>query len=344
MQTNTSLTRHHRRTGITRTYGITAVLLIFYALHLLYAPRASAQQSGLSISPALFELVINPGESKTTTIAVKNTTGMPINVQASARPIALPAGLSPSEGSSQHLYDATSWIQFDAQEFTLKANELKNVRVTVTSSSQDTPGGHYATIVFTPKQSPLAPQQHSALITAEVGSTAFITLKGDLEEAATVTPQGSTNRFDSFGPLRAEYNLINTGNTHTAWHGEFIVTDLRGKQVARQKVDSRLSLPGTTTKVSLRWGSRLMLNRYRIKPEIYFGSSTKPLEAASMTVWVIPVLPAGAGLITMLAIVIFMRYTHGRWNAAWTALKTGSLPKKRFKNLRRTDRGIDRPE
>lgn len=289
------------------------------------AQEATQPKAGLAISPAIFEAVLEPGVAQAQVVKIGNITDFPLPIKVHARSFAPLDDARLADGVDTSVFDASEWFSFDESEFILQPREQREVAVTVAPPTNAEPGGHYATVLFTPLIPDGALGANSTFLASEVGALAFMIVRGDIAESAKILPPSDPPTLLHFGPIETAFEVENSGSVHIMPSGAFRIKDMFGREVAYEQIRPRIVLPGTIQPFKLRWGSAWMLNRYDITPEFNFGTPTQQLSADPITVWVVPWVPITIGFVLLFFLLWFWWRTHSRWAKAWRIIRGKSF-------------------
>src|SRR5690606_31726070 len=134
---------------------------------------AHAQQAGLAVGPAIFEVSLEPGVAHAQKIRLKNLAPTALPVTVRAQPLQPQPDVRLTEDFETSTFDASQWFSFDESDIILRPGEERTVTVTIEPPATAEPGGHYATILFTPLAVRGGVPSSSTHLASEVGSQAF---------------------------------------------------------------------------------------------------------------------------------------------------------------------------
>lgn len=287
------------------------VLIVSVLLAVLVPAVASAKElprTALTVSPAITEWLVAPGQVARKKVMVVNTTRKPLPVSLLVRPLRLQESDYSNVADSLR-YDASSWLGATEGDFILKPGKAREVTLTLSVPKDAPPGGHYATAYF--RQ--LRPAG-TAGAQAQVGTLVFITVKGKIEKR--LDGESLDARW-SGGTLGITARLRNAGNVHEMPEGTFVILDWRGKEVGKVPLPQGMVMPRTvrTFEAAL---ERLGYGAYTIKPQLSYGG--KPVALPSVTVWAVPwKILLGVGFVALVG--WFGVYAiRDRWRRAFSAL------------------------
>lgn len=276
---------------------------IFYLSSFIFVQaQDQPRQSALGVSPAIFELVLDPSEEKTTKVTVLNIINFPLPVKASVKSFLVEEEI-PAE--AKEIFDASSWIKVDPADFILQPRENKEINITISPPKKAEPGGHYATIYFQPlvPVEVLSPQ--TAYVVARVGVLAFLIVKGEIIEKASIGNL-QTADFQQFGPLEFKISFKNEGNIHLLASGSLGIWDWWGKEVAKLDFKPTMVLPKTSQELTDVWPKKYLLGKFSAQAKLVYGSENKASESQRIEFWVVPWIPILVLIWVLTCFVIFL--------------------------------------
>lgn len=298
---------------------------IFYLLFFIFAAPVSAEeaprQSALGVSPAVLEEVLGPGEEKKLKIRVFNVTNFPLPIKGSVK------NFTPNEEISEEakrIFDASTWFKIDPADFILQPQENKEITVTILPPKEAEPGGHYATIYFQPllPVEVLSPQ--TAYVAARVGVLAFLIVKGEITEKASLTDL-TVPALQQFGPVNFKLGVKNEGNVHLLPAGQVTVWDWRGREVAKLPLTPSQVLPQTTKEFKFVWPKKYLLGRFRAQAQISYGAPQASASSSLREFWVVPWVPLSLVVFLLTGFGTFFILVRKRLRLALTVLLHGSV-------------------
>lgn len=306
-----------------------AVAAVGLALLSVPAPRVAAQSAnngqgnGLKIAPVRTDLTIEKGGSRQVSLFVENITAFPLTVSGikndfiaaddeSGEPrIILNEDESAPGNSFKKLVGALPTL-------TLKPNERREVRVTLSVPKDASSGGYYGAIRFAPGDSK---NDSNVSLTASVGSIFLVRVPGNVTERLQVesfgvaNTDGVTNSLFDSGPVTVVTRFKNLGNIHLQPFGRVVVKDFKGKVVHEFEINDvqpRGSvLPGSIRKYENKEDDKkqkLLANkafgRYTVEGSFGYGSDGE-LILAKKTFYIIP-FKLIAAVLFVIAFLIFV--------------------------------------
>ena len=221
---------------------------VLFILSLLWLGQAgvsaqdSSQDKGITISPVRFEFDIKPGETKTNTIKLINSTSTDKTIYLYMRNF-ISDGVSgtPLFITEQLPFTASlkDWITLSSSEILVKKVEPDNSNITqltftVTVPANAEPGGHYAGIIATlvkPGETIDAGEGKIAF-KDERAAIILINVEGEVSRSLSVDKFYATDNFTREKPMQRVFEwmpvgflteLRNTGNSHTVPVGNIII-------------------------------------------------------------------------------------------------------------------------
>lgn len=210
----------------------TSLLLIFLILLLSLSPSFAAipnQAQGLTISPPLFDLNLEPGKSYNEQIKLNNPTTniiemYPIarNFTASDDESGTPTIESPDQSAT---YGLATWITFDQPKIVLTPDQEVTFKYTIKVPTDAEPGGHYASVLFA-SQPPTPDKNVSQVALASmVGSLILGKVSGAITEDASLREFTTSKYINLKPPVDFTLRIANSGNVHVKPIGEILVSN-----------------------------------------------------------------------------------------------------------------------
>ena len=275
---------------------------------------------GMTISPALIERDISPGEVLTLSFEINNND-----------PEALDAYLStvdftgdPQEGGSPRFYQDSlptafsSWIKLSVEKVLLTSGGRKEVTFTITVPEDAEPGGHYGAIVVSREN----PGQEEGLVvgaTAQIGTLLLTKVAGEaIEKGQSIS--FTTNRgWYEQSPVVFEIRFENTGNVHTKPTGVIEIFNTVGVKEKVLQINPGFGsvLPKSIRLFEVEWDVGRWLNiiprmgKYRAEGLLSYGLPSTTEKLGTVTFWLIPyrflAKVAGVVFVSLLIIWLFLR-------------------------------------
>lgn len=298
----------HRDTHFTPT-----VILVGCAVAAL-APFSAvrADNSGITVTPAVIDEHGLPNDMFNYTLTVTNNTGQLQNVFASVYELT-------SDGKQAFVDPAMSdrsalladWISVSRGAMPFKPGETKKISVGVTINPYATAGEYHAVIAFVTGGTRDEAEQHlngapQVLVNFAVASTA--------KEILQLVSFGPERRFNSGFPIHISYAIKNTGDVPSSPAGELIFYDRIGHEVGSTPVnpDGKLIAPGETQAFTADYNGTSM-GQYKVGLQATYGPQNAQLADTALF-WVLPWQKLAAIFgIFFAGVILFAMFLHRRY-------------------------------
>lgn len=218
------------------------------------------------------------------------------------------------------IYDASAWFTVDPADFILQPNQVKDISITILPPAAATPGGHYATVYFQPLIPTEALSPNTAYLSARVGVLAFLIVKGNITEQASLAKL-SVPRVQQFGPVHLKLPLTNSGNVHLLPEGKVVIRDYHGQTIQTLPLSTGLILPKTVKTYEIQWDNHGKLGYFTAQAQLTYGADKQSLQTTKVGFWILPWLPGAIIGVLITTITWFVLRTRHRWSAAWKVLR-----------------------
>lgn len=290
---------------------ITSATFILVAPWFAHAQeQEQPNKSALAVSPAILEMILEPGGTNETKVIVINITNFPIPIKAMVRNFIPNEPIFDKSEETEKILDASSWFTVEPADFILQPLEEKDITITVNTPFEAEPGGHYATVFF----QPLIPQEfisaRNTNLMARVGVLNFLIVKGDIIEQASIT-NFFTQKLKQFGSIDFTLSFKNEGNIHIMPSGEITIKNFRGEEVTRIPIEPSLILPKTEKGLKAVWDKGFIFGYFTAQASSVYGSENIRLNTNEIGFWVVPWVPILiiTTLLTVIAI-LFILYRY----------------------------------
>ncbi len=290
------------------------------------------------IPPSIEFIDVSPGEAVTTKVKLFNETAAAVTLYPSrANFTALDETGTPNiQPESEE--DLAGWLALDPGPFTIQPGERLEIPVEVKVPADAAPGGHFATILFSP-QPPSAVQGGQLAIGQKIGTLVLVRVKGIINESGSIVEFGidSAQRMFTRLPIDFLLRFKNSGNVHLRPNGTVTIRNLIGGTSATVPVNSGLGavLPLSTRKFETSWARQpgstttggffqeigrewenFALGPYTASVDLNFGSSNDKSDQATVRFWVVPwrlLLVGAIVLVLLILLIIFLIRRYNRW-------------------------------
>jgi len=173
------------------------------------------------------------------------------------------------------------------------------------------PGGHYAVVFYSPTEkavvgSTSATPEGQAGISPNVGTLTYITVSGDITEAARVTRM-AVPKLSEFGPIDLETEIENSSDVHIKPIGTIRIYNAFGQLKTTLKLDEANIFPTASRVFKNTWSRKWGLGKYKALLEANYGDQGQLLTAA-VFFWIIPWRAILIALLTIVLIVLLIAY------------------------------------
>lgn len=287
---------------------ITLISLIsFFGPYPTYA-QTTVQSSAIAVSPAIYEKILDPGETAVQEVIVINQLDLPVPIKT--QPSSFMLNETVIEGTNEkdrQRFDSSRWIAMDPSEFILDAKGIKKVKVIIYTPQDADPGGHYNTVYFNPVLDNQIFQQKAPIQTARVGLLSFYTVKGNINYDLKLKNL-KTNYVNIFSDIDIFYTLDNKGNTHISPSTSLTIQNIFTKKVYTIKDKPFLVLPNTTRDIKTNWDSRMKFGIFKAKLNVNYAQNNKA-QNKELIFAIIPiyVIIATLGTLTIFYLFFILR-------------------------------------
>lgn len=305
---------------------VSCFLLGICFLFLAVPSTVLAQESlGISITPALFQMNLTPGQSWTGQLKVINPNPYEITYYASVvnfqaanekgQPKFVPiVDEDPNASGSSLAY----WIDITQEPIVLAAEKSVNLPFSITVPDSASPGGHYAAILIGQKP-PKAEGITQTSVSSFVSSLLFVRIAGDVHEEGFIREFSTGDAW--YQAQEAEFNLKfeNVSNVHLRPVGEIAIYNMWGKERGTIDINHTAGfgnvLPGTVRDFSFRWDgedSVFDIGRYHAELTLQYGEDGHKNIDSTLNFWVVP-LKSTLGILGGFGALIFLTVFLIRW-------------------------------
>jgi hypothetical protein len=283
--------------------------------------QVDAQGTALSVTvtPPLIQLAIGPGETWSSSLKIVNNN--PYDVTYYAEVVNFEAKGEDGTGDFIPLIDEgidarhnsfslASWITISADPITVPRGSSAEVPFTVSVPISAEPGGHSAAILVGTRPTPRTDGGPSLRISSYVSSLLFVKIRGETVE------RGAIREFVTDKTLyeepRADFSLRfeNRGNVHVQPQGDVTIYNMWGKKRGHVAINQKTSfgnvLPNSIRKFHFSWEAKdsyFDIGMYSAVATLAYGEGGKQNISATTYFWVVPLVPVG---IVVISLLLFM--------------------------------------
>lgn len=287
--------------------GISAVL---FATLISFTAIAQTQvnQISISVSPTVFELSANPGDSLFEQFRIVNGTDQdlvlsttPKNFTASGEE----GGVDLTEEETG--FSLASWITVDPVDIVIPARGSKIFKFSIDVPISAEPGGHFGSVIV--KTEGVRVDQTGASVSEEIGPLILVSIAGDVKEEASIVEFKTAKSFWETGPIEFNTRVENSGNVHFKPRGTIVIKNTFGSQETSINLEEKNVLPGTIRKLVNEWSPGFKIGRYTADLSVVYGKDST-IKTASTSFIIFPykiVIPAIIGVILLVFVLVRFR-------------------------------------
>ena len=261
---------------------------VFIALLMTPVFIKAAEPPALSVSPPFQEVTINPGQAETQLkVSVDNNSDQSQTFRVSALDFGTldetggVAFLGSQATALQRKYGLVNWLRLDRSSVTVAPK--KSATVTATILNQDTlsPGGHYASILFTLESKPAPGNEPRVAVNQAFSSLIFAKKIGGAKFGLELDKPNQPSKWRL--PERIGLRFYNSGNVHNVPRGLVSIIGPRGNTVAQGTIntESAMILPETHRRYVVKMqqsGSALLPGKYQLKVQYRYDGKAEFTE------------------------------------------------------------------
>lgn len=297
-----------RLVGMMRWAPLGLVVAAALTLSAIWQAQAQQAQVTISVSPTVFELSANPGDSLSNSFRIINGTDQELTLQATPKNFTA-AG---EEGAVDLTEDETtfslaSWIKVEPAQVIIPARGSQTFDFTIDVPPNAEPGGHFGSVIV--KTQPIAIDASGAAVSQEAGPLILVSVAGDINQSGQIVGFAPTKTFWETGPISLETRVENQGNVHFKPSGTIVIKNLFGRQVTSIDLEERNVLPGTIRKLINEWSPGFAVGKYTADLSIVFDSGAT-VDTASTSFIVFPykiIIPVLLGVILLIFLLVRFR-------------------------------------
>jgi hypothetical protein len=301
-------------------FGFTAIFSLSVLIGVANA-QSARPGSGLSISPLHNQLTLDPGQSTTIKLNIKNITQNQVLAKAYINDFTA----DNDTGNPVIVTDPNKQLPTSVKKFVkvsdvpLAVGEKKEVTIPINIPAGTTPGAYYGVLRYQAVPAGAnAPGAGQVSLSASVGSLVLIQVKGNLVEKAQLSGLRvyNGNRSGTFffqKPNQVGVQISNLGNSFVQPFGKVVVTNTSGKQIYSYEIND------VNPRANVLPGSRRVFKdpikninkpgRYKVTASISFGDGSNVL-VSQKTFWYLTgsMVAIALAVLAALAVLTFLAY------------------------------------
>ncbi len=293
------------------------LLVVFVYLFIgLLSPKATAQETvrTMTIVPPTVEQKLDPGGTAEGIMKVINDSASPLSFTVSVNDFIVedtkgtPNLLAPNTLSKK--FSASSWIGVVPSSFTVLPHDKQILNYFIQIPSYARPGGHYASVVFTPTNN-IGLQGTGASVETKVGTLFYISVSGTINEYAMIT-KFLANSFQEYGPVNIVTTIKNFGDLHIKPAGQITIYDMFGRKIETSSFTKFNIFPSASRDYQNAIGAKIMIGRFRANILTSYGQNNNLPLIANVYFWVFPWKIATVIILAIIAGILVTIYSKKR--------------------------------
>ena len=329
MRYGKKLSYNFRKWLVIATFSV--VLISLFILPIVNAQTEGESKTTLAVSPVIFELAANPGDSIENSIKVSNPHGTEsIAVSMEIKPFTgTETGNAIILDTDDPAYTFQEWFSFSPKSFVLQPKEEQIVEVTINIPKNAEPGGRYASILASSGTGEFAGT--GAATVQKVGSLILLRVNGTISYTATVKNFQTVANVENeeLADVAEQFNyegnsvnfltrITNTGASHIKPEGFIIISDIFGNKVVDVPFPARNILPGNDRLIGVKW-EEAKIGYYTATLFLNYGDKDGQITATT-TFMVFPWKTGVPLIIGVLVILWFLIARRGRVSKALSVI------------------------
>lgn len=272
------------------------------------------------LEPAKIEVTLNPGEHEVRNFTITNRTANTRNFTVSMEDFS--GSQDPSKtvilyGLDKGPFSLMKYLTPEVFEFTLKSKEQIILPVTISVPSNAEPGGLYGSVLFSsiptpPKDKAQAP---STVNISRLGALFLVRVNGKVHEEGALEDfriKSGKSVFFKSEPITFEFLYRNMGSIHLNPYGVVEISNIAGVTTDKIDILPYFSMPDSLRSREVQWERTLLLGRYKATARINRGYGDI-IDEKSLVFWVIPWKVLGAGLLSIMVLVLIIKWLTSRF-------------------------------
>lgn len=297
----------HRRNCVLRSL----VLVSAVTVALTARPAHAYADERLSVSPAILERTVRPGEQITEQLTVRSDGSDPIQVEFQHADVGFNEAYEPQfleDDVAQTVpFSTRGWFSVPQRRFTIGSRSSITVPLRITVPENATPGTHLGAAFFRTIPAEGTADKTGVMASARTGPIVILALAGGADPKPVLRRFGPSG-LQTDGRLRPLIEVGNHGEQHFSVEGTVTLRG-RGKRW-REPTPRRLVLPNRPRAVRDEQGEPILLGsrnapmgRYTLEVELLTDPGSVRLRQRRV-IWVVPVWARLGGAVVALSLVV----------------------------------------
>jgi hypothetical protein len=274
----------------------------------------------LTVTPPLFQLGLQPGETWSSSVQIVNPNPYDITVRAeptlfrqagaTGRPEFYARGAGEGEGTIR------DWIIVPDGPIQVLREQTYSIPLYIKVPENAPPGGHYASILVGNRAPKERAEGGVVQVSSSIAVLLFVRIAGDVDERGRIREFSTEQSVYDRASARLTLKFENQGNVHIQPRGNIVIYNMFGKQRGMIPVNHASGygnvLPGTIRDYAFVWESNAGwwdIGRYRAEATIGYGEDGIETALAATYFYVLPIKPLAQVLGALLAFILFVSWS-----------------------------------
>jgi uncharacterized membrane protein len=288
---------------------ISMLLLLVLMIDSPVMAEREIKSAGYYVSKTIIKVQGKGGDLLNETFTVFNDTTREVQVNIDVRDFELKGSQILYRYDFDERWSISKWSGLSENELVLGPNESKEINVQVEIPEDAELGEHVSLIgvVFSPKVS----SSSNVTFKTEILPVFYVTVT-DQDGYLHIVKDWTLDHFDfdKFNKGGFYFSVTNNGNVHLESTGTIEITNIITKEVTSNQVPVVNLLPKAQKVITAPWTTPDSIGIYTA--DITFTMDGQKITEKSMTLFVIPWLWLGIGLISILTIILISHYSLKR--------------------------------
>ncbi len=294
--------------NFTKNFWKTLLIICISTLIGIVGKADAAQDPGrgYTVTPPIFELKANPGDTLKEVVSVYNNGSDDLSMFATTENLKTIGEVGQVEVSKndEGLPSLKKWVDIKPANFDLKKGATQNVTFTIRVPGNASPGGHFATVLFGTKGGNT--QGTGTAISQRVGTLVLLTIAGQTKETANILSfEPEKKLFWNNQTIKFDLKVKNNGNVYVRPRGFLVINNVFGHKTAQVQIDGKNILPGATRQIPLEFKSKKLFGPYTATLSLVYGTTNQNLN--SSTGFTIIPWKITSVIVVLLILVIILR-------------------------------------
>lgn len=290
----------------------TLLVFFFYGCNLSVA---SAQQAGVSITPAVIDETLDPGVEKQYSVTLENINNAEQTFYLFTRNIkGVRDGGVPIFAENEYErtgFELSDWIELPVKEVTIPGREKSTIQFTMRVPQEASPGSHFGGVFIS--VDPPEIENSGAAVGYQVANIVSIRVSGDAVEEADIRQFSTSKFFYGSQNVDFEVRIENKGNVLVRPSGPLEIYNMLGNKVGSLIFNEEqfAVFPHDTREFKdIKWeGNSVGFGRYEaILSPVYGEEGAKRTMSSTVTFWILPwsIIGPALGVLAFILLIVFV--------------------------------------